>query len=65
MEEPLSPNYSALWLRVWQEPSALEQTGWLVQVFTFADGQSRYFDSPERLFEFLRSWLPQTNSPLS
>ncbi|HQF64166.1 MAG TPA: hypothetical protein PLT26_16840 [Anaerolineaceae bacterium] len=61
MEEHPVPNYSALWLRVWHDPTAAANAEWLVQVFNFADGQTQYFDSPDNLLVFLRRWLAQTN----
>lgn len=49
------PDYVALIIRMWREPSAGD--GWVVQVEHIATGDQRYITSMDALFTYIRLQL--------
>ena len=59
------PDYASFLIRLWREPHASRDAGWLAQAEYIPTGDHRYFASLEELFEFIRAQLPDPRwSPL-
>jgi hypothetical protein len=51
------PDYASFLIRLWREPHASRDAGWLAQAEFIPSGEQRYFTSLDELFDFIRAPL--------